>query len=118
MAKHLTKPIKCCIYANGNSKEERLCRRPPLLHEEDGKQKKNFTEEELSITSTSALSFSPLTVIISLADRWPSPALVISRAVAMRHAGALPVLYGLLVPWGRGLLPCFVITTQCLIELL
>ena len=48
--------------------------------------------------------FSPLAVIISLADRWPSPALVISRAVAMRHAGALPVLYGLLVPWGRGLL--------------
>ena len=47
--------------------------------------------------------FSPLTVIISLADRWPSPALAISRAVAMRHAVALPVLYGLLVPWGRGL---------------
>lgn len=48
--------------------------------------------------------FSPLTVTISLADRWPSPALAISRAVAMRHAGALPVLYGLLVPWGRGFL--------------
>ena len=46
--------------------------------------------------------FSPLTVTISLADRWPSPALAISRAVAMRHAGALPVLYGLLVPWGGG----------------
>jgi hypothetical protein len=60
MAKHLTKPKKCCIFASGNSKEERLCRRPPLLHVEDRKQKKNFTEEELSITSTSALSFLPL----------------------------------------------------------
>lgn len=30
------------------------------LHVEDRKQKKNFTEEELSITSTSALSFLPL----------------------------------------------------------
>ena len=47
--------------------------------------------------------FSPLTVIISLADGWPLPVLAISHAVAMRHAGALPVLYGLPVPWGRGI---------------